>query len=199
MQSPFDYGETYAPVCKLTTLRALIATAAERDYELRPVDIGNAFVEALLPPGEDVYIDSIPGYERPGYVLKLIRALYGLKSSPKHWADLLSKTLLEAGYTQSDYDSCLYYYKDYKTGKEVYIACYVDDLIATGDQGYIDSFVRFLQSKFTVRDLGEAKVFLGMEVNRNRKNKTIKISQTTSIKNITEKFGRQSRVCPDGP
>ena len=28
-----------------------------------------------------------------------------------------------------------------------------------------------------------------MEVNRNRKNKTIKISQTTYIKNITEKFG----------
>ena len=94
--------------------------------------------------------------------------MYGLKSSPKHWADLLSKTLLEAGYTQSDYDSCLYYYKDYKTGKEVYIACYVDDLIVTGDQGYIDSFVRFLQSKFTVRDLGEAKVFVGMEVNRNK-------------------------------
>ena len=49
--------------------------------------------------------------------------------------------------------------------------------------------VRFLESKFTVRDLGEAKVFLGMEVNRNRKNKTIKISQTTYIKNITEKVG----------
>ena len=72
----------------------MIAVAAERDYMLRQVDIGNTFVEALLPPDEDVYMDSIPGYERPGYVLRSVRSLHGLKSSPKHWADLLSKTLL---------------------------------------------------------------------------------------------------------
>ena len=65
----------------------------------------------------------------------------------------------------------------------------MDDLLATGDQGFIDDFVRFLESKFTVRDLGEAKVFLGMEIERNRKNRTIKISQRTYIENITEKFG----------
>ena len=44
---------------------------------LGQVDVGNAFVEALLPPGEEVqvYMDSIPGYKRPGYVLKLVRSL----------------------------------------------------------------------------------------------------------------------------
>ena len=54
--------------------------------------------------------------------------------------------LLEAEYTQSDYDPCLYFYKCAKTGKEVCIACYVDDLLATGDQGFIDDFVSFLES-----------------------------------------------------
>ena len=63
------------------TLRSLIAVAAERDYTLRQVDIGNAFVETLLHPGEEVYMDSIPGYERPGSVPKLARSLYGLKNS----------------------------------------------------------------------------------------------------------------------
>ena len=43
---------------------------AEHDHMLRQVDIGNAFVEALLSPDEEVYMDSIPGYERPGCVLK---------------------------------------------------------------------------------------------------------------------------------
>ena len=108
---------------------------------------------------------------------------------PKHWANLLSKTLLEAGYTQSDYDPCRYFYKDTKIGKEVYIACYVDDLLTARDQRFTDNFVRFLESKFTVRDLGEAEVFLDMEIERNRKNETIVISQRTYIKNITEKFG----------
>ena len=56
------------------------------------MDIGNAFVEAYLPPGEEVYMEAIPGFERPGYVIKLVKSLYGLKQSPKHWADLLTKT-----------------------------------------------------------------------------------------------------------
>ena len=30
MQSPFDYSETYAPVCKLTTPRPMVAVAAEQ-------------------------------------------------------------------------------------------------------------------------------------------------------------------------
>ena len=95
-------------------------------------------------PGEEVYVDNIPGFEKPGYVIKLVRALYGLKQSPKHWADLLAKTLLELGYKRSDYDSCLYYYKDAKTNKQVFIACYVDDLLIVGDQCFIDQLVNFL-------------------------------------------------------
>ena len=42
---------------------------------------------------------------------------------------------------------------------------------------------------FTVRDLGEPKSFLGMEIVRDWKRKTITISQSTYIKNIAEKFG----------
>ena len=63
----------------------------------------------------------------------------------------------------------------------------MDDSLATGDQGFTDDFVRFLESKFTVRDLGETTVFLGMEIKRNCKNGTIEISHRTYIENITEK------------
>ena len=78
----------------------------------------------------------------------------------------------------------------------------MDDLIATGDQAYIDSFVRFLQSKFTVRDLGESKVFLDMEVNRNRKNKRLKYPKLLISKTLqknSDYITRRSRVRPDEP
>ena len=99
-----------------------------------------------MPPAPITVVNT-PTLRKARLCLKLVRSLHGLKSSPKHWAHLLSKTLLEAGYTQSDYDPCLYFHKCAKTDKEVYIACYVDDLLATGDQGFIDDFVRFLESK----------------------------------------------------
>ena len=139
--------------------------------------------------GEEVYMDNIPGYERPGYVVKLVRALYGLKQSPKHWADLLSDTLKNLGYKQSNYDSCCYRYIDPSTKREIYIACYVDDLLVVGDQHYINELLTTLKGIFTVRDLGEPSTFLGMEITRNKQNKTLSISQSTYIKNIAEKFG----------
>ena len=80
MQSPFDYGETYAPVCKLSTIRTMLSLLpSKKNWGARQIDIGNAFIEAYLPPGEEVYMDNIPGYERHGYAVKLVRVLYGLK------------------------------------------------------------------------------------------------------------------------
>ena len=158
------------------------AKAAHCNYSIRQLDIGNAFVEAYLPPEEEVYMDSIPGFERPVYAIKLVKSLYGLKQSPKHWADLLSDFLIKLGYKRSSFDSCLYQYKDAYTKKEINIACYVDDLLITSCKEYIDQLVYALQQQFTVRDLGEPSTFLGMEVKRNRKKKTISISQPTYIR-----------------
>ena len=36
-----------------------------KGWNLRQLEIGNAFVEAYLPPGEEVYVDNIPGFEKP--------------------------------------------------------------------------------------------------------------------------------------
>jgi hypothetical protein len=137
-------------------------------------------------------MDCIPGFEKDGYCIKLVRALYGLKQSPKHWADLLSKTLTDMGYKRANFDSCLYTYKCPKTKREINIACYVDDLLVSGCTEFIDELVATLQKRFTVRDMGEAKTFLGMEIERDRKKRTLTIKQSTYIKNIAEKFDVQN-------
>ena len=49
-----------------------------------------------------------------------------------------------------------------------------DDLLATGCDEYIEQLVTYMKNKFTVRDLGEAKSFLGMEIERDWKNHKIK-------------------------
>ena len=45
MQSPFDYGETYAPVCKLATVRTLLSyMTSNPTWGFRGLDISTAFL-----------------------------------------------------------------------------------------------------------------------------------------------------------
>ena len=186
LQSPWDVGETHSNVAKLSSVRATLSKAAVKDYNIRQIDIGNAYLCADLS-GEHVFCSPPEGRENPGYVMYLQKALYGLKNSAKAWFDTFSAYLKSLGYSQSHYDDCLWEYK--KGNKRLYIIVFVDDCLVIGDDDYIDDFITKVSKKFKIRDLGEAETFLGMEIVRNRKNRTLKIKQTKYIENMANRFG----------
>ena len=73
-----DYGDTYAPVSSIVTLRCLLSVAAARDYDIWQVDIKNAFLHGAID--RELYIQQPEGYrDGTDKVLKLRKALYGLK------------------------------------------------------------------------------------------------------------------------
>ena len=49
-----DYGETFAPVPKLATIRMLFALAATHDWDIGQMDVITAFVHPTIK--EDVYM-----------------------------------------------------------------------------------------------------------------------------------------------
>jgi hypothetical protein len=78
-----DYDETFAPVAKMNTIRALISIAANNKWKLYQTDVKNAFLHGDLY--EEVYMEIPPGFgskETEGKVCKLKESLYGLKQSP---------------------------------------------------------------------------------------------------------------------
>jgi len=159
-----DYEETYSPVAKMTTVRAIIAMASIKGWSLHQMDVNNVFLHGDLQ--EEVYMEQPQGYvdqTRPNLVCKLKKALYGLKQTPKAWSDKIGQYLVTSGFQTSNANFSLYVKKiDHGI---VVIVIYVDDLIITGDSDAdIFDLKKLLKQKFKMKDLGELCYFLGIEV-----------------------------------
>ncbi|KAG7536916.1 GAG-pre-integrase domain [Arabidopsis suecica] len=163
-----DYLDTFAPVAKLHTVRVVLSLATNLEWDLWQMDVKNAFLQGELE--EEVYMRPPPGLEdkeAPGKVLKLNKAIYGLKQSPRAWYHKLSTTLLGRGFKRSEADHTLFTLPSQEG--IVVILVYVDDIIISGnDKVGIQDTKDFLKSVFDIKDLGELKYFLGIEVCRSK-------------------------------
>jgi len=87
----------------------------------------------------------------------------GLKQAPHAWSDKISKYLMSIGFSIGTLDSSLFM-KKIERGIVV-IVIYVDDLIVIGDFGKdIAKVKEMLCAKFDMKDLGDLRYFLGVEV-----------------------------------
>ncbi|GKA83999.1 retrovirus-related pol polyprotein from transposon TNT 1-94 [Tanacetum coccineum] len=72
--------------------------------------------------------------------------------------------MLSNGFKRSSYDNCVYY-MSYAPGEYIYLLLYIDDiLIACKSKAEIGSTKSLLKKKFDMKELGEAKKILGMEI-----------------------------------
>ena len=182
-----DYEETFSPVVRMSTIRTVIALAAEKQWKLYQMDVKNAFLNGDLQ--ETIYMDQPEGYVHPKfphYVCKLEKALYGLKQAPRAWYQKLVECLTYINFQESRADPSLFVKHD---GNKIVIICvYVDDLIITGnDEIGIQEVKNMLKMRFKISDLGELKFFLGIEVIKT--DNGICLIQRKYIIDVLKKFG----------
>ncbi|RVW25301.1 Retrovirus-related Pol polyprotein from transposon RE1 [Vitis vinifera] len=157
-----DYQETFAPIAKLNTIRILLSLAVNQDWCLQQLDIKNAFLNGDLE--EEVYMEIPPA-----------------------WFDRFTKAVLKLGYKQGQADHTLFVKKSH-AGKMAILIIYVDDIILSGnDMEELQNLKKYLSEEFEVKDLGNLKYFLGMEVARSRKG--IVVSQRKYILDLLKETG----------
>uniref|UniRef100_A0AAV1UD78 Reverse transcriptase Ty1/copia-type domain-containing protein n=1 Tax=Peronospora matthiolae TaxID=2874970 RepID=A0AAV1UD78_9STRA len=190
-----DYNETFAPVARKESINTVLAIAAAEDLEAENVDVDTAFLDGEVE--EEIYMDQPDGFEDEGSPKKkclLQKVLYGTKQAARQWNNKLSQQLDDQEFKSSAADPCVFV----RVTREEYIiiVIYVDDLmISCKTKEHIASIKNSLMEDFSIKDLGDLKYCLRIEIHRKREDGTIKMNQKAYIKRLSEKFGVEN--CKD--
>ncbi|GKC03397.1 zinc finger, CCHC-type containing protein [Tanacetum coccineum] len=156
-KSTINYFDTYALVARINTIILLIAMASIHSLIIHQMDVKTAFLNGDLE-----------------------------EEAPKQWHQKFDEVVLSNGYLLNQADKCVYSKFD-ETGKGVIICLYVDDMLIFGtDQVQVDLTKEFLSSRFSMKDMGEADVILGIRIKH--ESNGIAISQSHYIEKVLKKF-----------
>ena len=135
--TPEPAENIYSGVVSLRHLRLVIFLGELNNLELWGADIGNAYLEAHTQ--EKLFIIRGAEFEElEGFILIFNKALYGLKSSGKRWAEKFYDIIKDMGFTPSKADPGVWMRENKALKCYEYLAIYVDDLcIAAQDPGQI--------------------------------------------------------------
>jgi hypothetical protein len=181
-----DFGETFAHVARLKTIRILLAFAATKGFKLYQIDVKNAFLNGVIQ--EEVFVRQPPGFENPKYpnrVYKLSNTLYGLKQAPQAWYARLKTFLLEHGYVIGSVDKTLF---TLKYGNEfLLVQIYMDDIVFDDSSHVlVSSFHKMMEKEFQMSMMEELPFFLGIQVKQMKQ--CIFVHHVKYAKDLMKKF-----------
>lgn len=186
-QPGIDYEEAFAPVARMESVRLLLALAAQEGWEVHHMDVKSAFLNGDLR--EEVYVKQPPGFIVDGQeekVLRLDKALYGLRQAPRAWNAKLDQTLVVLGFQRSTSEHSVYARGHGES--RLLVGVYVDDLVITGSStDEISRFKAEMKSKFKMSDLGLLCFYLGIEVEQRKDG--ITLSQAAYARKILDRAG----------
>ena len=185
-----DFDRVFSTVVKMSTVRLVLAIAAQLDYNLTSADVRQAYLHADLT--EDIYMRIPPGLPRfdangNELVLKLNKSLYGLKQAGREWNKLLVSFLKSFGFVQSVIDVCLFMYS---AGELIlWLLVWVDDLIIVdNDTPLRTRFIKELTDRFPTEDRGELSYVVGVRITRDRSKRTLTMSQELYISDLLNRY-----------
>ena len=187
--------EKRAATLAARTARMLFALVAAFDLDLIQLDAVAAFLNSTLP--NDVYTKVPDGFPNPGMCWKLVKALYGLRVSPKLWLQEATGVLQRLGFTNIPEDPCVFINND-----GIIIFFYVDDILIASPktkQNEAADIKLKLQRTWELTDHGDARWFLGIRIVRDRQLKKLWLCQDAYLASIAARYNLTNRPAVSTP
>ncbi len=164
---------TYSSVVSRDSVRIAFLLAAMNDLDILACDVGNAYLNA--PCREKVWFVAGPEFgSRQGTVIKIVRALYGLKSSGASWRAMFNNSIRDIGFQPSIADPDVYirpFTKSDGTKYYEYILVYVDDVLVISHAP--EEHLKVIQANYKLNpsSIGPPTRYLGADVEKVQKPK----------------------------
>ncbi|UYV82810.1 hypothetical protein LAZ67_22000950 [Cordylochernes scorpioides] len=161
-----EYEESFSPVIRKESLRAIVALAAQLNLVITSYDVKTAYLYGELK--ETIFMKQPEGFVEKGEedkVCKLLKSIYGLPQSGNCWNKKINEILIQLGMERSQYDPCVY---TFRKGKEYGIlGLYVDDLIIAGtDKTFNEKLASEIGRFVALKEKGENEPFIGIEIKK---------------------------------
>lgn len=194
-----DFGYTYAPVVKFTSIRIILAFANFHDLEIMSFDVKTAFLHAKLD--HTIFVKQIPGFPKddPRTVLRLLVALYGLRQSTFEFYNFLFKLLTHLGLTRCEVDHSVFIRRwtspphpsiSMPTNGDsllLIVPVHVDDGLAVCNSIQLYRwFIAQLLPDLEIVDMGPVTMYLGNHITRDHAKRKLWISQKPLIVKLLE-------------
>jgi hypothetical protein len=161
-----DYGETFSPVVKFATVRAILSLALSCDLAIHQLDVKNAFLHSILT--KTVYCSQPTGFvdvARPDLVCRLNRSMYGLMQVPRAWYSRFASYLTSIGFVEAKSGTSLFIYQ--RNDDTIYLLLYVDNIVLMAAiANLLQRTIVALQREFAMKVLGALHHFLGITAER---------------------------------
>ena len=167
-----------------------LAIATDENWEVLQVHVQTAFLNANIQ--EDVYVKTPPGCGSVDaatglpQVKKLKMSPYGQRQSSRNWFNTIDDPLKDMGFTSTTFDPCAY---TFGTSETFSILTRCGLLLFGGNAPVLQELKRKLMNCFTMTDMGDVLLALGVQITRDREAVTLTISQEHCTKSILARLG----------
>lgn len=151
------------------------------------IDVNTAYLHAHLD--EAVYMQEPKGFvTNRTKCWRLLKSIYGLRSSSLNWYNTLNQMLIDLGFTRINSDNCVYF-KILNASRRLILGVYVDDILIIGNElSDVEEFKLSLSVKLSISDKGCVKQFLGLDINYDQSNKILTMNMHQYINQMLEDF-----------
>ena len=168
----------------------MLALAALEEWYIQALDVKTAFLYGELD--EEIYMKQPEGFKIKGkehLVLRLNRAIYGLKQASLSWWKSMTKSMEKMGFKRCQSDAGVFVLRK---GNDIVIAVvYVDDALFMGPNlSLVMKKKQEFMRTWECRDLGEVKEFLTMRITR--KDGRIELDQEQYLMDVLKRFGMEN-------